>query len=75
MKLCWNWCEASRQRKSFQFFALLGNTAPMLTGIKHAFLRKQKDICAVGLADDGVIADIDFQSILKWTNSNLGFSE
>jgi len=47
----------------------------MLTGIKHAFLRKKKDICAVGLAGDGVIADIGFQSILKWTNSNLGFSE
>lgn len=45
------------------FFALLGNTAPMLTGIKHAFLRKKKDIHVVGLAGDGATADIGFQSL------------
>jgi len=45
------------------FFSLLGNTAPMLTGIKHAFLRKKKEIHVVGLAGDGATADIGFQSL------------
>jgi phenylglyoxylate dehydrogenase beta subunit len=45
------------------FFALLGNTAPMLTGVKQAFLRKKKEIHVVGLAGDGATADIGFQSL------------
>ena len=45
------------------FFALLGNTAPMLTGIKKALQRKKKDMHVVGLAGDGATADIGFQSL------------
>ncbi len=43
---------------------LLGNTAPMMAGIKHAFLRKGRgDIHVVALAGDGATADIGFQSL------------
>ena len=43
---------------------LLGNTAPMLAGIKHAFLRKGKEtIHVVALAGDGATADIGLQSL------------
>jgi phenylglyoxylate dehydrogenase beta subunit len=45
------------------FFALLGNTAPMLTGIRRALLKKGKKMHVVGLAGDGATADIGFQSL------------
>jgi phenylglyoxylate dehydrogenase beta subunit len=44
-------------------FTLLPNTAAMMAGVKHHFLRQKRDVQVVAVAGDGGTADIGLQSL------------